>query len=78
MQFGPRLNSRNTPKKTGTALSVQLKMMWKTLIRLGIIHISLKTGNIRPIYKGGDRTRPKNDRPISLTAHIIKIFEKNY
>ena len=36
----------------------------------------LKNANIVPIYKGGCRGVPKSYRPIALTSHLIKIFEK--
>ena len=36
----------------------------------------MKTANITPIYKGGDKCLAKNYRPIALTSHIMKIFEK--
>ncbi|XP_076067684.1 uncharacterized protein LOC143040475 [Oratosquilla oratoria] len=29
-----------------------------------------------PIYKGGDRTLPKNYRPVGLTSHIVKVMER--
>ena len=31
---------------------------------------------ITPIHKGGDRKVPKNYRPVALTSHLIKTFEK--
>ena len=42
----------------------------------GDIPLKLKTANIIPIHKGGNRDVPKNYRPIALTSHLIKIFEK--
>ena len=36
----------------------------------------LKTANVIPIHKGGSRGVPKNYRPIALTSHLIKVFEK--
>ena len=36
----------------------------------------LKLGSIVPIYKGGDRGVPSNYRPVALTSHLVKIFEK--
>ena len=50
--------------------------MWKESLRTGVIPTPLKVGTICPIYKGGDRTKPKNYRPVTLTSHVIKIFEK--
>ena len=31
---------------------------------------------VTPVHKGGSRTVPKNYRPVALTSHIIKIFER--
>ena len=50
-----------------------------------IWRISLDTGNlpegtalavITPIYKGGTRSLPANYRPVSLTNHLTKLFER--
>jgi len=35
-----------------------------------------KLANVAPIFKGGSRKDPGNYRPVSLTSHISKIFEK--
>ena len=42
----------------------------------GSIPDSLKDGIVTPVYKGGDKTQPKNYRPVTLTSHIIKVFER--
>ena len=31
---------------------------------------------ITPVYKGGSRSIPKNYRPVALTSHLIKVFER--
>ena len=36
----------------------------------------LKRSYITPIHKGGSLASPVNYIPVSLTSHIIKIFEK--
>ena len=36
----------------------------------------LKTAIVTPIYKGGSRGEAKNYRPVALTSHIVRIFEK--
>ena len=36
----------------------------------------MKLANIVPIHKGGSKAFAKNYRPISLTSHLIKIFER--
>ena len=42
----------------------------------GIVPQQYKKQLIIPIYKKGPKTMPENFRPISLTAHTIKIFER--
>ena len=37
---------------------------------------SYKTQTIIPIHKKGDKTNPENWRPIAITPHPIKIFER--
>ena len=41
-----------------------------------IVPAIFKTQFITPVYKKGSRSDPENYRPISLTSHIIKIFER--
>ena len=42
----------------------------------GEIPNCLKISIIAPIHKGGSRKTPKNYRPVALTSHLIKVFEK--
>ena len=35
-----------------------------------------KLAYVTPIHKGGSRQKPEQYRPVSLTAHIMKIFER--
>ena len=63
-------------KKCSEALSRPLYLIWKVSLDLGEIPQELKTANIMPIHKGGSRGIPKNYRPVALTSHIIKVFEK--
>jgi hypothetical protein len=37
---------------------------------------SLRTSIITPLHKGGNKSEAANYRPIALTSHIIKIYEK--
>jgi hypothetical protein len=50
--------------------------MWRKSLDTGEIPNSLKNANIAPIFKGGDRSEAKNYRPVALTSHLIKIFER--
>ena len=57
-------------------LKYPIYKLWKISFENGTIPSNLKTGLISPIFKGGDRCAPQNYRPVSLTSHITKIFEK--
>ncbi|KAK3867823.1 hypothetical protein Pcinc_026748 [Petrolisthes cinctipes] len=63
-------------KKCAKTLSVPLYILWRTSLTDGLVPPALKLGYITPIYKGGDRCLAQNYRPITLTSHVIKIFEK--
>ena len=42
----------------------------------GKIHDIFKLAYVTPIHKGGSRQKPEQYRPVSLTSHIMKIFER--
>ena len=63
-------------KKCVGALKVPLTLLWKTSLRERNVPSDLKLGLITPIYKGGARDKPQNYRPVTLTSHVIKVFEK--
>jgi hypothetical protein len=63
-------------KRCASALSRPLSILWETSFDRGVVPQCLKVGRITPIHKGGPRTQPKNYRPVTLTSHIIKVFEK--
>ena len=57
-------------------LADPLTLLWSKSFDEGYIPETLKTQFISPIFKKGDRTDPSNYRPVSLTSHIIKTFER--
>ncbi len=63
-------------KQSASTLSIPLHMIWRKSLDTGEIPKLLKHGLITPIYKSGPKTEPKNYRPVALTSHIIKIFER--
>ena len=63
-------------KKCKNALSKPLFHLWRKCLDQGVAPQNLKEAHIIPIYKGGHQGLAANYRPIALTSHLIKIFEK--
>ena len=57
-------------------LARPLYIFWKKCFDEGTIPLSLKKSLINPIHKGGSKATKANYRPVALTSHLIKIFEK--
>ena len=57
-------------------LATPLMLMWSQSFETGTIPPSLKNQYITPVFKSGNRSDPANYRPVSLTSHLIKIFER--
>jgi hypothetical protein len=57
-------------------LAVPLTLLWYDSYQEGVIPADLKTQYITPVFKKGARTEAANYRPISITSHVIKIFER--
>ena len=63
-------------KQCKEELSTPLCILWKKSMDKGILPNELKQSTITPIHKGGSRSLAENYRPVALTSHVIKIFEK--
>ena len=63
-------------KKCKSCLSYPIFLIWRKSLDTTEINHRQKSANIIPIHKGGSKGIPKNYRPIALTSHLIKIFEK--
>ena len=63
-------------KKCKTQLSIPLYHLWRESLDCGHIPNYLLRQNIVPIYKKGPKTLAQNYRPVSLTSHLIKVFER--
>ena len=57
-------------------LSKPLKLFWTNSFQRGTIPHSQKIQYITPIFKKGNRCDAANYRPVSITSHLIKIFER--
>ena len=53
-----------------------LYVLWRASLDQGLIPEDLLLVLISPVHKGGSRGIPKNHRPIALTSHVVKVFER--
>ena len=63
-------------KKCKNQLCKPLFVLWRNCLDLGVTPEDLKTAHVIPIFKSGHQGLAANYRPIALTSHLIKIFEK--
>ena len=53
-----------------------LFILWKASLQQEIIPTDLLLVLVSPVHKGGSRGVAKNYRPVALTSHLIKVFER--
>ena len=63
-------------KKCANSLVEPLRYIWSESFKKGIVPVFYKNSLIYPLFKKGNRAKAANYRPISMTSHIIKIFER--
>ena len=62
--------------KTKEAIAEPMAKMLRKSLDEGKIPDILKMAYVSPIHKGGSRQNPEQYRPVSLTLHIAKVFER--
>ena len=62
--------------KCVNSIKKPLSLFWNNCLQNGVTPLPLKTGHIVPIFKNGDQGSPSNYRPVALTSHLTKIYEK--
>ena len=57
-------------------LRTPLFILWRASLNQGLIPPDLLLVLVCPVHKGGSRGSPKNYRPVALTSHLTKVFER--
>ena len=63
-------------KNCNETLSKPIHMVWQHSMSTGTVPNFYKTSHIAPLHKKGSRVIAANYRPVSLTSHVIKIYER--
>ena len=63
-------------KECKNNISYPVLLIWKESFESEVIPEDMKIQSIPPIFKKGNKSDPENNRTISLTSHLIKIFER--
>ena len=63
-------------KNCKQSLAKPLYLIWRKSLDTGQIPSKYLEQTIIPIFKKGSKADPANYRPVSLTSHIIKLFER--
>ena len=62
--------------KTKYSIAAPLKIILRKSLDEGKIPDIFKLAYVTPIHKGGSKLKPEQYRPVSLTSHVMKIFER--
>ena len=63
-------------KNCARSLCRPLKLIWNESLECGTVPKFYKESHVSPLYKKGDRTKAINYRPVALTSHVIKVYER--
>ena len=63
-------------KRCAECLSVPIQLLWSESMKTGLVPKFYKLGYVTPLHKKGSRAEPVNYRPVTLTSHIVKTFER--
>ncbi|KAL8609842.1 hypothetical protein ACOMHN_020677 [Nucella lapillus] len=72
---GPDGISPRLLRDLANEISPALTLLYQSSINTGIVPQNWRTANVTPVFKKGERHRPENYRPISLTSVPCKILE---
>ena len=73
---GPDKFPASILKECKTEISTPLYKIWRKSMDSGVIPHKFLQQTIIPIYKKSSKAKAENYRPVSLTSHLIKVFER--
>ena len=63
-------------KQCKEQLATPIHLIWSRSLASGSVPKCYKRYLVTPLYKKGSRALPSNYRPVSLTSHVIKLYER--
>ena len=63
-------------KKCAASLSDPIYLLWSESMSAGIVPNFYKMGYVSPLFKKGNKCEAGNYRPVTLTSHVIKVYER--
>lgn len=63
-------------KECKKQLAKPLYLIWRLSLDTGQVPSVYLKQTIIPVFKKGSKSNPENYRPVSLTSHLIKVFER--
>jgi len=63
-------------KECAESLCEPLRIIWEESMRTGIVPDYYKRAYVAPLHKKGSRAQAINYRPVSLTSHVVKLYER--
>ena len=63
-------------KSCAKELCEPIRLIWSESFDRGEVPKFYKDTYITPLYKKGDRAKAVNYRPVALTSHVIKVYER--